>query len=287
MTIGERLRQAREARQVTLHAIAEKTNISVRFLDAMEKGQVEKLPGGIFTRGFVRSYATQVGLDPDETVRAFVAAHPQLRNDDGADEVRQQSGSPAGMTVVVAVLVLLAVAVGIYWWMARSAAGTTATGAQHTPASAASAATSPATSPATPVPPPVAETRPVGAADPGSTPENEATLRPPGSTGGPDPGVSMPAEAPAPSTMPLRLTLVPSGRCWVQVKADGRVLLAREVNSGERVDIEAGWQLEIVAGDAGAFGYQLNGRRGRSLGAAGRVGRATITTTNLSEFQES
>lgn len=84
--------------------------------------------------------------------------------------------------------------------------------------------------------------------------------------------------------MPLRLTVVPTGRCWVQVRADGRVLLAREVLPGERVDIEAAERLEIVAGDAGAFAYQLNGDSGRSLGAAGRVGRAVITTDNLASF---
>ena len=64
MTVGERLREARERQKVSLHAIAEKTNISVRFLDAIEKNQFDKLPGGIFTRGFIRSYAAQVGLDP-------------------------------------------------------------------------------------------------------------------------------------------------------------------------------------------------------------------------------
>ena len=50
MTVGERLREAREQQKVSLHAIAEKTNISVRFLDAIEKNQFEKLPGGIFHR---------------------------------------------------------------------------------------------------------------------------------------------------------------------------------------------------------------------------------------------
>ena len=34
------------------------------FLDAIEKNQFDKLPGGIFTRGFIRSYASLVGLDP-------------------------------------------------------------------------------------------------------------------------------------------------------------------------------------------------------------------------------
>ena len=96
MTVGERLREARERQKVSLHAIAEKTNISVRFLDAIEKNQFDKLPGGIFTRGFIRSYASQVGLDPDATVEQFLSDEPAQRDDD-IDEApaRTQGDGPA------------------------------------------------------------------------------------------------------------------------------------------------------------------------------------------------
>ncbi len=69
---GARLREARERRGIALRQIANNTKISVGVLEALERNDISKLPGGIFGRAFVRSYAIEVGLDPDETVRAFI-----------------------------------------------------------------------------------------------------------------------------------------------------------------------------------------------------------------------
>src|SRR5688572_4656509 len=73
---GGKLRQARERRGVSLRQIAAATKISVGVLEALERNDISRLPGGIFSRAFVRSYATEVGLDPDETIRDFVAEFP-------------------------------------------------------------------------------------------------------------------------------------------------------------------------------------------------------------------
>jgi cytoskeletal protein RodZ len=69
---GGRLRQARERRGVSLRQIAASTKISVTALEALERNDVSRLPGGIFSRAFVRSYAIEVGLDPEQTVREFL-----------------------------------------------------------------------------------------------------------------------------------------------------------------------------------------------------------------------
>lgn len=69
---GAKLRQAREQRGIPLRQIAERTKISVAALEALERNDSSKLPGGIFSRAFVRSYADEIGLDPDETVREFL-----------------------------------------------------------------------------------------------------------------------------------------------------------------------------------------------------------------------
>ena len=65
---GKKLRHAREERGVSLRQIAAKTKITLAALEALERNDVSKLPGGIFSRSFVRTYAAEVGLDPDETV---------------------------------------------------------------------------------------------------------------------------------------------------------------------------------------------------------------------------
>src|SRR5262252_2227529 len=70
---GRKLREARERRGMTLRQVAEATKISVRALESLERNDISRLPGGIFSRSFVRAYAAEVGLAPEETVREFIA----------------------------------------------------------------------------------------------------------------------------------------------------------------------------------------------------------------------
>jgi len=73
---GARLRRAREARGISLRQIAAVTKISAGALEALERNDISRLPGGIFSRAIVRSYASEVGLDPEGTVRDFIARFP-------------------------------------------------------------------------------------------------------------------------------------------------------------------------------------------------------------------
>src|SRR5215467_4854106 len=73
---GGKLREARERKGVSLRQIAAATKISVAVLEALERNDISRLPGGIFGRAFVRSYAVEVGLDPEETIQDFVAQFP-------------------------------------------------------------------------------------------------------------------------------------------------------------------------------------------------------------------
>jgi len=278
MTIGEKLRQAREARSITLHEIAEKTNISVRSLDALEKGQVDKLPGGIFTRGFVRSYAAYVGLDPDEIVREYVAAHPEVRTPEEAEEM-EPPRSPLPMALGLFVLAALLLAAGYYWWSQRPAAS-------GRPQAASTSAQAPE-APAPVAPPAPVDVLPDARRGDAGTPADEQAPAPapPPSTAPASASPAAAATVPADADQPLRLTLMPTGRCWVRVRADGAVRVSRELAAGDRVDVTASEVLEILAGDAGAFAYRINGVAGRSLGSPGAVGRATITLANVAEFQ--
>src|SRR5512146_2068377 len=79
---GGHLRQAREQRGVTLRQIADRTKISVPALEALERNDISRLPGGIFTRAFVRAYAREVGIDPEDTVRRFLARFPDESTDE-------------------------------------------------------------------------------------------------------------------------------------------------------------------------------------------------------------
>ena len=102
---GGRLRDARERRGVSLRQIANATKISVAVLEALERNDISKLPGGIFGRAFVRSYAIEVGLDPDATIQEFIAQFPndsvtaghpasdQVEDHDAVESDRQTAGT--------------------------------------------------------------------------------------------------------------------------------------------------------------------------------------------------
>jgi cytoskeletal protein RodZ len=70
-TLGEELRRKREERGITLAEIAESTRIGTRFLKAIETDNFSTLPGGIFTRSFIRAYAKQVGMNEDEAIALY------------------------------------------------------------------------------------------------------------------------------------------------------------------------------------------------------------------------
>lgn len=73
---GAYLRDARVRADISLRTIAESTKISIHSLEALERNDVSRLPGGIFLRAFVREYAKEVGLDPEETLQRFVSRFP-------------------------------------------------------------------------------------------------------------------------------------------------------------------------------------------------------------------
>jgi transcriptional regulator with XRE-family HTH domain len=71
--IGSRLRQAREARGLTLRDLAATTKISMTALVAMEHNDFARLPGGLFRKAYVKSFAAEVGLNADELAREYCA----------------------------------------------------------------------------------------------------------------------------------------------------------------------------------------------------------------------
>lgn len=75
-SLGARLREERERRKITLKSIAANTNIRAGLLSDLENGDVSRWPSGIFRRSFVRSYASAIGLDPDEVLTEFLERHP-------------------------------------------------------------------------------------------------------------------------------------------------------------------------------------------------------------------
>jgi hypothetical protein len=68
---GGRLRDKREERHLSLGDLAKLTKIPERSLERLESGRFDELPAEVFVRGFVRSYARAVGLDPEDMARRY------------------------------------------------------------------------------------------------------------------------------------------------------------------------------------------------------------------------
>ncbi len=92
--VGAWLRAARERSGRSLRQIADSTKLSVRTLDMLERNRVSQLPGGIYRRAIVRSYASEIGLDPETTLRLFLARYPQ-DDDTAIPEAAPEPNAPA------------------------------------------------------------------------------------------------------------------------------------------------------------------------------------------------
>jgi len=250
---GTRLKEAREARGISLRQIAAATKISIRALEALERGEYKRLPGGIFSRAFVRAYALHVGLDPEQTVNDFLVEYaqhqqdsadtdaPEISADDRAFLERQRKAALALRAAII--IFVLAIIGGIVWWQMHRGAKNGAT----------------------------------------STPSATVRLPPP-------PPASPPATAPAPAPPPaakdvrLDVAIETTAECWAQVTVDGTVALARILNAGEREQFRATNEVQLQVGNAGAVKWTINGRPAKSLGKWGVTGRAKVTKATIAEF---
>lgn len=256
---GGKLRQARERRGISLRQIAASTKIAAAALEALERNDISKLPGGIFSRAFVRSYAIEVGLDPDETVREFLERFNQepaptaetaaaaIPEEERAFQERQRKAARLAMAAIAVVIVIIVVLVLAY--RARSAR-------VKAEQSAALEGAAGASTPAAP--------------DPQPQPQ-------------PPPASVAPAEPPPPAGQ-VRLEIRPVADCWVSLTVDGKKLFARVVPAGEKQSFVVAKEATVEIGDAGAFAYAVNGKPGKPLGDKGQVRTLKLTPATAAQF---
>src|SRR5215475_8898777 len=108
---GSRMRHVREERGISLRQIAQTTKLSVSALEALERNDISRLPGGIFSRAFVRSYAAEIGADPEETVRDFLAQFPHESVTGGGPQALADERSRGRQFVAGAMMIAATVAV--------------------------------------------------------------------------------------------------------------------------------------------------------------------------------
>ncbi len=88
--VGAILREARNRRKVELSEVEAATRIRLRYLRAIENEEWDVLPGGVYTRGFIRTYAAFLGLDGERLAEDYRASVEAL-----AAQRRPSSRSPS------------------------------------------------------------------------------------------------------------------------------------------------------------------------------------------------
>lgn len=267
---GDHLREAREARNVSLEQISSATHISVRVLEALEQERFDIVPGGVFTISFVRQYARAVGLDEDEAVsRLNQVTRPvelalgewnpkKVENDDAGaklaefftDFLRRNR-----MTLLGGVATLLLLAGGFLFFQANEGRETELASQPAPPTVAQDASYHAAPQP------PAREPRQVEV----SREENSSA----GESAAVEPSKSIQLE--------LRLT----DRAWVRVVADGERVLEANLEAGFVQTIRAEESVQLFVGNAGGVKVALNGETMQPLGPPGHVRRVDVSASGM------
>jgi len=243
---GERLKRERELREVTLEEITQATRIGPRFLEALENEEWEKLPGGVFNRGFVRSIAHYLGLGEE----AFLAEY-DLAYGTHADQLAQKHAQkfeeripqtpwwvPAAMVGGILLLAAALIFGAIYGWRRF-----------------------------------VRHSTPKPAANIAAPAVNSSTL----ASASPLPASNPPGAA----ASPLDLSVSVSTMTRVRVQADGTLLFEESIRPGENRHFPAKTEFVVSAADSGAVLLELNGEAMPPIGAPGTSGTITLTGKNL------
>ncbi|HEX5481387.1 MAG TPA: RodZ domain-containing protein [Terriglobia bacterium] len=312
-SFGENLRREREMRGITLHEIADSTKISVRFLEAVETEQFSKLPGGIFARSFIRSYAGYLGLDEERVMAEFhLAAPPQEEADFSRIGVTGSTANhksrPPVLPWIIAII-LLAGGYGIFRYAHRtseepltfgnpsSATADPASGAAQTPTSTPqSAVANPAPGSAQSGTPPVlAAFAPTGAfpdatqtSDPAARQVAGArNIKPVAATGR---IIASPALPAASSTISLAkaeaqgemvLQVAATQPAWIAVDADGKTVLEHVLTPHEVQTLVAKDYFDVTTGNAQGTVLTLDGVTLKPLGQYGEVKKVHLTRDDL------
>jgi cytoskeletal protein RodZ len=273
-SFGEKLKQEREKRKISLDEISGTTKIGTRMLQALEEDKFDQLPGGIFNKGFVRSYSRCVGLDEDQTVAEYLVASgdaPPPRTDIGFDgDVARASEEnirrleaisdtprrPVPWGYLAALLLVIALALSLWTRQQR----------QHTKAQA------------PPAPAAAITPAPIAVSNQGATPGsgNEAPANSPSSV--------PPKDESASSSVPGEFTLVLQARedSWVSITADGRATASELLAAGDERTVKAQKKITVKTGNSGGVNFLFNGKKVETGGEYGVVKTITFGPHGIS-----
>ncbi len=121
--VGEALRRARQERGITVEDAERVTRIPRKYLIALEQGEYGLLPAPVYARGFLRSYASYLGLDPRELMPFFPVGHVEEPKLEPLPEVKATRTYSTNALVAVAAVGLLILAVVALYGFGREGGG--------------------------------------------------------------------------------------------------------------------------------------------------------------------
>ena len=243
-TFGERLKRERELREVSLNEISSATRIAAKFLEALENEQWNKLPGGVFGHGFVRSIARYLGLNEEDLLSEYDMARGEAATP-ATPKPEVRIPSPPKWIPAVAVLLLVAALAGVviggrYAWRIyvarRAAKKSSAVLSVPSPAESKTIATS-----SNPTAPALSNQKPTA----------------------------------------LDLSIAASAASRVRVIADGTVVYDAELPSRQNLRFSANERFDVTAADSSAVLLELNGQTVPPIGTPGSSGTISLTAKDL------
>lgn len=298
-TVGQLLRETREGLGSDLNRVATALRIRAAYLEAIEEARYDQLPGAVYALGFVRAYATHLGLDGEEAVRRFkLEAEGFEGQRDLTFPVPLAERSVPGGTMLLVAVILAICGYGLWYYLSSSArprpervaavpaelapraaltpappspAETPAAAAPDAPPSDASPA-EPAITP--PAPAPIVEVAPPPAVE-NPPPPAVAIAPPPPPAPAPTPAAALPSVpelAPLPPVVEKpRIYGVANGRTrillravsesWVQVRnANNVAIFSRELRAGDSYRVPDQPGLILHTGAPNAVTAMVDGR---------------------------
>lgn len=277
---GARLKEQREKRGITLEQISKSTKIGTRFLEALEEDHFERLPGGIFNKGFVKAYARSVGLDPDQAVIDYLAAtaSDQAKTEateqapliEPPAEVKRPGSASFPWGTIATLLLILAFTFAVWGFFSRVITR------EKEPAQAPRAKVA-APETLSPVPPapsvPAPQVQPAASALPSSA-HNSAQSTAAASSSQPPVAVNPNApqtDSTSPTTRELILRIKAREESWLSMTVDGEVTSEQTLSASQEKTVRARNGIVIKTGNIGGLDFDFQGKQLPTQGELGEV----------------
>ena len=297
-TVGMQLREARQGFGRDLRQVGSALRIRAAYLEAIEEGRWDELPGAPYAIGFIRTYADYLGLDGVEMVRRFKQETEglELRRDLNFPVPLTERNVPGG-TILLVALILAICGYGIWYYLSsteRSRPERVGAVPSTLLAPPSETAYVPPAEPAHPIdaaaapPLPLPEPEPRVTALPAPPPAPPAPVPQASPPAAPPPSVaSLPPIPEVPSVPvdpahvfgvtsgPVRIVLRATSDCWIQIRdASDTLVFTRLMRAGDVYRVPDKPGLIMRTGNAGGLEVTVDGNAAPSLGGVGILRRS-------------